>query len=451
MAIGLLLHRGETQRTCRATLVKEADQYLEASGIFRAAKSEAFYSPVKGRGARILRLVEDGSSVREGEIVAVLDAFEIEKELAAERATLIELEQDIASLERALEDGRTEESASRATSARALAELRAVHREYLEIDRPLLELEQQNRLKRAQQEYEKSSRKAEDLARFLEKGFASRVESDAAAEEAELRRAEVEEVRARLRRLVESEIPGKLRAFEAEEAALLNARERTQQATVSKRLENEASLVALRMNAARSRRQLSDLENQLNSVVLAASGPGLVVLGTIHDPTTGGARRIRVGDTVWPTDAILELAHFESIELEARIAEADVRALLPGAEAAVSFAAAPLDFLIGEVRRVGAVSMSEGGLTPTVVLRIAVREPPPWARPGMSGRARIRAATFRDVLVIPSSAIQYREVGAAVRSVKGRTIDIAIRGFLREGVVVEGKLRNGELLLCNDK
>jgi HlyD family secretion protein len=173
----------------------------------------------------------------------------------------------------------------------------------------------------------------------------------------------------------------------------------------------EASLLAIESRQAEL--QIARARSGLAALALAAPHAGLVVfLRDWRGNTT------RVGDSVWPGQAIAEIPDLTEMECEVYVLEADAGGLAVGQKARVVLEAHPEVDYEGEVRRVDTIAKPRMRGVPVqffgATVRLA-RTDPERMKPGQRARARIEIDRRQDVLQIPAAAVFNRAGKSFVR------------------------------------
>ena len=314
--------------------------------------------------ARIVELaVVEGQRVKKGQLLARLESVQPEAEVAAQRAQLRAAEAEAAAAEASLQ----------AADENLRTVQAAVDRAQAELERTRLNFE------RAQQLHE---------------------EKLIARQEFDQRKAE----------------------FETAKAALREAQARRSQAA-AQRAQVASQLAAARRRVSLARANLQRAQDVLQRTFARAPIDGIVT----NLP-------VRVGETVVPgiqnspASLIMTIADMSLITAEVMVDETDIVNIELGQTADISIDAIPDRTFKGRVIEIGntailrstglaasqsAVSSQEAKDFKVV---IALDDPPPEIRPGLSCTARITTATRDDVLTVPIQALTVRQKGDLISS-----------------------------------
>lgn len=159
----------------------------------------------------------------------------------------------------------------------------------------------------------------------------------------------------------------------------------------------------------------------------------------------------RVGDLVRPEMPGIVLADLSELQIKVNVAEVDIDQVRVGQEAEVLLDALPERPLKGQVAAIAPAARSEQGVV-NYPITIALREGTEGIKPGMTGNVRITVGRRENVLYVPNRAIRRsggQRVVAAVRD--GQIVETPVRIGLNNDTVteiVEG-VRAGEVVVLN--
>ena len=314
--------------------------------------------------ARIVELaVVEGERVKKGQLLARLESVQPEAEVAAQRAQLRAAEAEAAAAEASLQ----------AADENLRTVQAAVDRAQAELERARLNFE------RAQQLHEEKLIARQDF---------------------DQRKAE----------------------FETAKAALREAQARQSQAA-AQRAQVASQLAAARRRVSLARANLQRAQDVLQRTYARAPIDGIVT----NLP-------VRVGETVVPgiqnspSSLIMTIADMSLITAEVMVDETDIVNIKLGQTADISIDAIPDRTFKGRVIEIGNTAILRStGLAPSqstvssqeakdFKVVIALDDPPPEIRPGLSCSARITTATRDDVLTVPIQALTVRQKGDLVSS-----------------------------------
>ena len=388
---------------------------LTTSGILRPIQSITYRSPLAGRESEIINLAPEGAHVKEGDLLARLDATELQRDLDRARQ---ELRQATVELQVAHVERQEAEATVKAVSEGEGA---------LTVD------EARTRLQVAQRKAERLRQEYGQLKPLLDKGFITRDELKKTSDE--LEQADEELTLARKRTDV---VVGLTHPRELQRATLQLAQKNSQVENMATRTQ-EAEI------------RLNLLLQQIESCAIYARRPGLVVYEDYLNAVP--RRKIRVGDRVTSSQGIVTIPEVNRMMLEASVSEAEVHRVRPGQTAKVWAEAFPGVSLTGRVTRVGTLArasidrpLDDKRFDLVIELDPATVD----LRPEMTGRADVIVGTRADVLLLPINAVfeQHGELVAHVVRPSGSETRTVTLGESNDALVeIASGLREGDQVL----
>ncbi len=229
--------------------------------------------------------------------------------------------------------------------------------------------------------------------------------------------------------------------------------ERSKANRESARLEGEAELQLLQLEAEQAQAEVETIRTSLEKCTVTAPNDGLVIL-----PSTwkGGSRGpVSAGDVLWSGSTLIELPDLSEMEVEAWVHEVDAAKVAVDQPVSVVIDAYPEPPHSGRVKRVAdlAVQRERDSKVKYLKVMIGLDETVPAMKPGMTVRAEILLETVPGVLSVPLEAVFY-EGGDPYVFTEG------LRGWERRPVtlgssndthvVIEGGLEEGETVALVD-
>ena len=361
---------------------------LSEPGTLRAATSTSYRSPVNGRQAEIVHLVSEGMRIRRGDLLVRLETRDLDAELrqAVDNVHETEIALQVAELE-LLEATAGVESAMDGEASLTVEESRTT-------------------LGLADRRVQRLRREVESLEPLLDRGFITGDELDGSRDELETAEAELSLARRRARVLVEQTHPVTTRRAE-----LQLAQKRAQKQAVERRL-------------AAARRRVAEMGDLIDRCTIYADGPGLVVYEEFM--ASSPRRKVRLGDRVTPSQAIVQVVDVSRMLVDASVAERSVHRVHPGQPVAVRVEAFPDLRLSGRIATVGALARTtfdpqlDGKRFDVIV------ELDPTAaglRPEMTARVDIMVGDRPDVLRVPVNAVFENDGMAFVNVLRGQRVE----------------------------
>jgi len=395
-------------------------------------------------GSTLTWVIDDGSDVEEGDLLAKVDVSEYEFEVEGKR---LDHQNQLARVEQQRrERGRDHES--------ALMGVKRVFSAFDVLSRAqLTELEQGGAevgfrrwdLRWAETDYDKYSR----LSRA---GIVPITDADLA------------ERRVRSRQYALGKSEKDVSYLDAEHAS-----ERAQsqadiddaefEADVAERRIGEA-VQSAQQRAAMAKRRLEDMEEQLAAGELRAPTAGVVVLGKTW--SSEGRRTLRAGDPMWHAMKVCDITGLASLQVKVRVDEASVSRLKIGQEAVIRVDDAPDREFQGELTGISAVAREVNQLEdPQAVpgervfdVSVEILDPDiEVLRPGATAKVRLIFERVPDALYVPKEAVYSNPEGQVVYvEQRGRfpprRVEIGERND--EAVAVVSGLEEGQRVALSD-
>jgi HlyD family secretion protein len=329
---------------------------VETLGVLDAARSNQVSSTVRGDRGKLVYIVEDGASVKAGDVLARFDATPFEADVlklggeVRAREAMVEfarqnLEVEKSQVKKTLDNGEFDLIAARQEHARFLAYI-------------------------------------DDLKGLVKKGYAVEGEIAQARRKEEQLRTALNKADTELGRLQKEAM------FSVAKAAAELNRAETEVAT--------------------SRAGLATAQRDLENSIIRAPTPGFVVLSEVFQGTT--KRRPRTGDTMWQGQPILYLPDLSAMVVKTQVREEDLHKLRMGLPASVRVEAYPDARFEGTVSSVGVLAVentTQGAAGKHFQLAVEMNGGDARLRPGMTARVTIVADRASGVIAIPVGALHY--------------------------------------------
>ncbi len=459
----------QVQTVSRGMLVQE----VFAPGTVQAGNLQEYKAPLSS--PRVTVYVEPGQRVEEGQLLAELDATELQEELKAKERDLLQAQRELEELLRQMESAPLQLERNLQEARRQLIEaqsnLARVKAGGGESDQVQQLREQINQLR---SQVASAQQPVEEARQRLMAAEAAYLADPADAQAAQAYREAEEAYREAVRKNQETvqDAAEKLARAEAELQALLEGGQDTANHELNVRLaEIQVSLAevavkeaeeALRrgpdmgqVELARARVEaaqatLDKLRANLEATRIVATAPGTVLSVHVNDgdPVQQGASLVRVGD-------------MERMELIGQVEAVDLDSLEPGQTILVTSPLLPLASFEGKVTRISQQTaqsndgfMGPGfmGQTVTFEVRGEVLNPEGRLKSGMQVEMRIQTAQRDNVIVVPLLAVREEGGQAFVLVVNDYTVEVRpIQTGLvtsREVEVVSG-LEEGEMIIVS--
>ena len=418
-------------------------EVLTASGQVRGRKESRLAPEVSGTVSKIL--VEEGQSVKAGEIVATLatDRLDAQVKQAEEKVRVARAQLEVASrppLPSEYAETRSEVERARKV---ARANLQSAEQRFEETSRgPRQEQIEQARAQVAQAsadraQRERDTKRQEELFRS---GAVAKQSYETARTAFQTAQAAEEQARQRLRELVNGSRPEDIaqakesvRAAQAElQAAQSSGQAKLEQLDARPRAEDVA-LAQAQVNEA------------LAALEFARRGREQAVLKAPYDGTVG-SKLLDPGDPAGPSNPILSFASLPALEIRVELDESERARVNKGTEAAVKASGYPESFKA----RVGEFAGEIDSVKGTLEVRLLPLDPPEWLLPGQTVDVNLILSREAERLVIPLTSVVLGNDTSKVLVVKNGRIEerlLEVSSPTLEGYLVSSGLDSSDLVV----
>ncbi|HEV8267528.1 MAG TPA: efflux RND transporter periplasmic adaptor subunit, partial [Thermoanaerobaculia bacterium] len=390
------------------------------SGTLAPARAESFGPDVPGAEMKIVELAPEGARVAPGALLVRFDDAPFRRDLAAAEARLLETKSEEEQARQALVALEASEKSERSEAEAALVRADLDLSTFEKGTSPLALRQSEAAVERARREAEDAQVKLDGLLPFAEKGYVSREELRAAKLRAEQAQADLALAAKQHETLVAYTEPQLLAQKKAELMARKEALANLAKKGGAQVAQARAATSLAKARAAEASRAVDESRAKLAKCVVTAKSSGLVVYREIFEK--GGERRkVRLGDSVFAGQPVLDLPDLSEMRLAGRVRESDIHRVEPGQKAEIRLDAFPDRSFTGRVLLLGALSAGESGDARTFPLVLALDATEPRFRPGMSGRALVAAGEVANVVQVPIDAVRYegREAYCLVKGISG--------------------------------
>lgn len=384
---------------------------VAVAGKLAPLNAETYGGEIAGAELKISELTPDGAQVTAGTLLIRFDDSPFRRELESARARLAQTRSEAEQARQAVRAlaaaERSERAETQAAVQRATMELEA----FQQGTAPLALQESATSVERCRREAEEARQKVNDLAPFAERGFISREELRAARRRAEQAESDLQLALQRhdaLARYIQPQL------LEQKKSDLVTRSEAVRSAGDKAAAQIAQARAALELAESRVNdavRAEAEALRRIDLCAVRARSPGLVVYREVFEKG-GDKRKVRVGDSSFAGQPILDLPDLSKMLVETRVRESEIQSVRPGLGAEIRLEAFPLKTFPGRVLRLGALTAGEKGENRTFPLVLELLAVDPRMRPGMSGQALILADDAKDVLLVPIEAVRRDAAGA---------------------------------------
>jgi HlyD family secretion protein len=379
---------------------------LAIVGSLDAARTHMVSSSIRGDKGKIIYLVEDGSTVKQDDVLVRLDPTPFETEIHRLRGEVRSLEAAVESAAHMLkwEQNQAERQLQNAQFDLKVARLEL--RRLVEGDGPLQLAQYKSELDAAKEEYDRYQAYAVDLEKLKEQGVAS-------SNESALARKKIKELGEKYR--------SALKRYESYKEHVLPSLEETAKAKVDKAAYDiEQMKKGATLKVAREAASLAEIQGKLETVqsslrqaiselkkttIRAPFGGITILYETFRD---GQKRKPRVGDLVWQNQPLLYLPDISTMIVKTQVREVDLHKVAVDQPCSVRVDAYPKTTLKGKVTGIGmlATERFEKGVGEKYFqLTVTLSGENQRLRPGMTARIAVHGENAADILYVPVQAV----------------------------------------------
>ncbi len=424
---------------------------IKTVGELEAARSLMIASSIKGEAGKIIDLIEDGVSVKPGQVLIRLDPTPFEEKRAALEAQVKEQEDSLTLLEQTIEWEKNKAESENRTVAYEYEVAQLERDKILYGDGP----QEKGRLKAAMQKavlkYEELKSYSQDLAKLEEQGFLNHAEVKLAQKKLIEEEEAYTAAKLQYESYIEHVLPMQIKKAEMQ----LKRSQLKQEESAKSGLYQVAKSAALFEQGKQAfvdlLAQRQEAERELAQTEIVAPTSGMVVLR--EDYRGGQRRKPRVGDVLVKNQPLIDLPDLSAMIVKTRVREGDLFKIDIGKKATVTVDAYPHLSFVGKVSSIGVLALSDPGRISEekyFEVRIALEKSAPCLRPGMTAHVTLHVQEVRQALTIPLQAVFCEErenICYAFDSLKGyerRSMQLGLSN--EQWVEVLGGVTEGESL-----
>jgi HlyD family secretion protein len=406
------------------------------SGTIQAREQIILKSEVEGR-TTILFLVDEGTEVKQGELLVELDSSQLLDERVDQQirvqnaeAAFIRARENLAVVE-----NQAQSDVDEAELALEFAKLDL--KKYLEGEYQNKRKEKESQITLAREELQVAEEKLEWSDRLFKKEYISRTELQIDQLSVEKRRLDLELSENSLRLLEDFEHPRDLAQRESDVKQAEMALERTNRKAKADVVQAEADLRAKESEFGRQKDKLEKNEEQIEKTKIYAPADGLVIYATSAQTRgwRGNQEPLDEGREVREREELIYLPTASAVKAEVKIHEASLQKVKAGLPVVVTVDALPGKVFTGQVEKIAPLPDAQMvWLNPDLKVyntEVYLEGEGDNLRTGMSCRAEIIIEEYDDAIYIPVQAV-LRVAGEPTVYVRGgkdfepRTVQIGL-------------------------
>lgn len=376
---------------------------LLENGTVKAKDSTPIQADIRG-SAKILTLIDEGTEVKEGDVLMELDSTDLQKEIEQLELQEIQYESEyktaVANLE--IQKAENESSLAKATLAVQVAEtgLRQFKEGDAEQQRRKLELD----LEKNQSDLSQARKRYHDMEGLAKEGFTTPLQLEEQQSRVRSSEMAVEIAKIALDVFKKYKYPIDLQKKENDLEESRRALEREKQKTENLLEQRQAAVVQRKLQLKSTRDRLEEKRKDFANMTVRAPGPGLVLYG---DPDRPWFREnLQVGQSIYGGNTIFTLPDLKILQVLVDVHEADIDKIQEGLPATVTFESRPGLVAKGKVTTVSNVARQDEPWRRNTEVRefrveITLDEENLGVKAGVSAKCEILIEEIPDALIVP--------------------------------------------------
>lgn len=352
------------------------DHIVLEQGEIESSSNTELICQVKSRGSggtAILWVVDEGTSVKEGDKLVELDSSQLETELKQQRIVLSNARASLTSAEAVLEQARI------------------ARQEYLEGVYMTEEKAIESEILVAQQELRKARLDLGYTEKMVAKGLANSLQLEGNEFTVANAQNQLEGAQGRLRVLQNLTRQKMLVQYDSDIETAVASRE------------------AARSTLNEEEEKFADIEQQIKACVMFAPSSGVVVHGNQYSSRGGNAEFVvEPGATVRERQVLIRLPDPTRMQVKAKINESRITLVREGMPARIRVGSIEGMELLGRVKKVNRYAEPGSWFSSTIkeyACAIEIMDPPDNIRTGMTAEVRIYVDQKKDALQIPIQGV----------------------------------------------
>ena len=375
-------------------------------GVLDAARSHMVSSAVRGDKGKIIFLVEDGSHVREGDVLVRLDPTPFEEEIHRLTDEVRNLEAAVEAEQQVLKWEKNQVEKEIKTAEFNVKVARLEHERLVKGEGPIQLTQYQTEMEKAKQEQEKYVAYITDLEKLNTKGFTNPTEMTLAKQKLSELKEKQSAAESKYKSYKEHVFPSLMETARAKIEKTRMELEQTRNGSVYKIAKAAAALNKSKNKLAGTKSDLLRAGKELDKAMIKAPFQGIAILFEAF--RNGQKRKPRVGDKVWQNQPLLYLPDISSMIIKTKVREVDLHKIFFDQHCLVTVDAYPEVSFEGKVSFIGVLATGHyesGGGEKYFQISIAVEGEDSRLRPGMTARTTILSEQLKNTLSIPVQAV----------------------------------------------
>lgn len=361
----------------------------------------------------IVELIEEGTRVAEGDVLAVLNADNLRTELDDEEIGLESDRAELIAAENAFEIQKSDNESTKQASELKLRLAELALDQWVNGDHAIRMKELRLAIEEADRELERLEDKHEKNAELLAQGFISADQYK--QDELAYIKAQSQVEKARLQN--ESYVNyQQARDREQKESDVEQARaelDRVERQNKIRLADKQADLTSRQRRVSRRENEIAELKDQIENATVRAPSAGMVVYGTTVEQSRrswGNEGPMQIGQQVYRNQLLFALPDVSKLVAEVRVHESLAGRVRPGQRAMIRVDAANGMTVEGTVKEIGILAENGGWRDPnlreyTVTVAIDDTNAEEALKPSMRCEATLVLGRVEDSLAVPVPAV----------------------------------------------
>lgn len=228
--------------------------------------------------------------------------------------------------------------------------------------------------------------------------------------------------------------------------------EQTRAKIESQKKMDAAELTTLNLKIQQAKAELVNYQEQFEKLTLTAPAPGLVVYQKIWKGS--GMEKIKVGDTPWRGQSLIQLPDLSKMQVATEISEVDIGKLEKEQTVTIKLDAFPDPTFTGKVSDIASLAHEKSGESSIKVfdVTIDIEQTDPVLKPGMTAKASILIEKIPEKIFVPIESVFEKNGKKVVYVLNGKPEAVEVETGKRNEnfVIVIGKLEAGQLVSLVD-
>ena len=368
------------------------------------AKTNRDITNEASRNAKIVEIVEDGSTVTNGQLLFELESSELMERFLNQQSNVAEAEAGLMQAQEQLEIIKLKNATDLESAILKVALAQLDLQKYEEAEFPQMKLKAESDIMLAEEELKKARSELAGTQELFDKGYSNKNDLDSGKLGVRRKEIEVRNKSTDLEILIEYTDVKRRKELNNAVANAISALERLKKTMASDVQSKVAAIESKKTRLEIEKKQLTTREEQFANTKVYADFDG-----QIFYPQDRRAAKIEKGATVNFRQRILSYPDLSAWDLKVGIPEAMIDKVSVGQEAVAMLEAVPGLTLRGRVEKISAVPDSQNwfnsGVKTYTIMVDVTSDLNAQLKPGMSATVEIVTDQLRDVLYVPIQAV----------------------------------------------